>query len=198
MTFYETGLGACGKTNSDSDFIVALNSPQYGSGGHCFDTITISYGGKSTQAQIVDECPGCPEGGLDLSPGLFSFFASEDAGVIYGSWNFGGAAQKPSPTPTPTPTPKPSPTPKTTSTPPPPSTSEKKTTTSSSATPSSSSSSSSASSSSSSSSASSAAVVSSFASSSASATPSPSVNPAAGLDSLNDAFLGMVILAASQ
>lgn len=35
------------------------------------------------------QCPGCPApDGLDLSPGLFSFFASQDAGVIYGDWHF--------------------------------------------------------------------------------------------------------------
>jgi hypothetical protein len=31
-TYYATGLGACGGTNTDSDMIVALNAPQYGSG----------------------------------------------------------------------------------------------------------------------------------------------------------------------
>ena len=31
---------------------------------------------------------GCPWGGLDFSRGLFNFFASESAGVIYGSWWF--------------------------------------------------------------------------------------------------------------
>lgn len=31
-TFYYTGLGACGLNSQDSDFMVALNSAQYGSG----------------------------------------------------------------------------------------------------------------------------------------------------------------------
>ncbi|EKM83012.1 hypothetical protein AGABI1DRAFT_111543 [Agaricus bisporus var. burnettii JB137-S8] len=91
-TFYDVGLGACGKTNVPSDFIVALNSPQFGGGypgPHCFQTITMKYGGKTAKAQIMDQCPGCPYGGLDLSRGLFDFFASEDLGVIYGSWSFG-------------------------------------------------------------------------------------------------------------
>ncbi|KAH8120367.1 hypothetical protein DFH11DRAFT_1685688 [Phellopilus nigrolimitatus] len=92
FTNYATGQGACGGTNSDSDFVSAhvLNAPiQYGGGQDCYKMITISYQGKSTQAQIVDECPGCPYGGLDMSPGLFAFFSSPDAGVIYGDWNFG-------------------------------------------------------------------------------------------------------------
>lgn len=31
-TYYATGLGACGDWNNDGDFIVALNSAQYGGG----------------------------------------------------------------------------------------------------------------------------------------------------------------------
>lgn len=92
--------------------------------------ITITAKGKSTQAQIVDECPGCPYGGLDFSPGLFQYFASEDEGVITGSWVFGSGDPPPAPTttwkPEPTTTWKPEPTttwkpePTTTWTPPPP------------------------------------------------------------------------------
>ncbi|KAF9452250.1 hypothetical protein P691DRAFT_805135 [Macrolepiota fuliginosa MF-IS2] len=103
-TFYDVGLGSCGKTNVPSDFIVALNSAQFDGPGykpHCWETITMTYNGKTTQAQITDRCPGCPFGGLDLSRGLFDFFASEDAGVIYGSWSFAGEGD-PSPAPKPT------------------------------------------------------------------------------------------------
>lgn len=35
------------------------------------------------------QCPGCPFGGLDLSQGLFDYFAPESAGVIYGHWEYG-------------------------------------------------------------------------------------------------------------
>ncbi|EJC98556.1 uncharacterized protein FOMMEDRAFT_161371 [Fomitiporia mediterranea MF3/22] len=91
FTFYDVGLGACGKTSKPSDFIVALNSQQFGSGypgPNCFKEITISYGGKTHDATIMDECPGCPYGGLDFSRGLFDFFASEDKGVLTGEWSF--------------------------------------------------------------------------------------------------------------
>ncbi|KAH7924557.1 hypothetical protein BV22DRAFT_1012964 [Leucogyrophana mollusca] len=91
FTFYDVGLGACGKNNVASDFIVALNVHQYGGGypgPQCFKSITISYGGKTAQATIMDECMGCPYGGLDFSRGLFDYFSSESAGVIYGSWWF--------------------------------------------------------------------------------------------------------------
>ncbi|GLB35356.1 hypothetical protein LshimejAT787_0209210 [Lyophyllum shimeji] len=105
-TFYDVGMGACGKYNVESDFIVALNSAQYGGGypgPNCFKTITMTYNGKTTNAVIMDECPGCPYGGLDLSRGLFKFFAPESEGVLYGTWSFSdGGAPPPPPPPKPT------------------------------------------------------------------------------------------------
>ncbi|GJE86994.1 hypothetical protein PsYK624_030770 [Phanerochaete sordida] len=124
FTFYDVGLGSCGKNNVASDFIVALNTPQYGDGypgPNCFKTITITVGSKSTQATIMDECPGCPYAGLDMSRGLFDFFADESVGVLYGTWSFDDGAPAPPattpPPPPPTTTPPPPP-PKTTWTPP--------------------------------------------------------------------------------
>jgi hypothetical protein len=62
----------------ESDFIVALNTPQYGGGypgPNCFKSITISYGGKTAQAKIMDQCPSCGYGDLDLSRSLFNYFS---------------------------------------------------------------------------------------------------------------------------
>lgn len=87
MTYYDTevGLGACGAWHSNSEFTVALNTAQFGSSypsQYCGQTVTISYGGKTTQASIQDACPSCPYGGLDLSEGLFSFFAVSLSSVV--------------------------------------------------------------------------------------------------------------------
>ncbi|KAH9839803.1 plant expansin [Rhodofomes roseus] len=91
FTYYIDGLGSCGQTNVASDFIVALDADLYDRGSHCFQTITISYGGKTAQATIMDRCPGCPTGGLDLSEGLFSYFTNGDLGSppLYGEWWYG-------------------------------------------------------------------------------------------------------------
>jgi len=107
LTFYNAGMGACGKTNSASDYIVALNHEQYGNGEYCFKTITITVGRKTVQATIVDECMGCPYGALDLSRGLFDDLGSESTGVLSGSWEFGsggdgGSDSSSSSTPKPT------------------------------------------------------------------------------------------------
>ncbi|OCF44097.1 hypothetical protein I317_02050 [Kwoniella heveanensis CBS 569] len=91
-TFYYTGLGACGQNSQDSDFMVALNSAQYGSGypgPQCFKSITVQANGKTVGGvTILDECPTCGYGSLDLSPGLFQQFASFDAGVVSITWWF--------------------------------------------------------------------------------------------------------------
>jgi len=99
-TYFADGLGACGITNSPSDFIVALNTPQYGGGSpgpECFLMITITdlNTGKSTVAQITDECPGCGYGSLDMSEGLFSFFEDISVGVFPISWYYNDAAPAP-------------------------------------------------------------------------------------------------------
>ncbi|KAG6372017.1 hypothetical protein JVT61DRAFT_8717 [Boletus reticuloceps] len=110
LTYYDVGLGACGIWNKPGDFIVALNVEQFGPGfpgEYCFKTITIWINGARATATITDkvrsvlalitcsflstfetQCEGCPWGGLDLSRGLFDYFAPEAQGVIYASWWF--------------------------------------------------------------------------------------------------------------
>ncbi|EIW74617.1 plant expansin [Coniophora puteana RWD-64-598 SS2] len=81
MTWFDVGLGACGQISTPDQHI-------YGTGKFCGREITISSGGKNTTAIVVDSCPGCPQYGLDLSVGLFGFFAPTSDGVIYGDWHF--------------------------------------------------------------------------------------------------------------
>jgi len=109
-TYYAVGLGACGQYNVPSDFIVALNQPQFETGGYpstqCFRGITINYNGKSAHATVMDECPsgGCSYGDLDMSEGLFTFFEPTSTGVFYMDWSFdgdnsGGGNNNPQPQP---------------------------------------------------------------------------------------------------
>lgn len=156
-SWYDTqtgNAGSCGRMLRNTEFVVAMNVPQY-KAGNCFKSITLSWKGKQTRAQIVDMCPGCPYGGLDLSPSLFQFFSGLGTGIIWdGEWWFdgeGGAAPPPPPpkptttkttsrwTPPPTPTPTPTSTrtrtrTRTTSTPSPTSTKEPEPTTTSTST----------------------------------------------------------------
>ncbi|KAJ6509568.1 RlpA-like double-psi beta-barrel-protein domain-containing protein-containing protein [Mycena vitilis] len=88
FTFYDAGLGACGGINRNSDFVVAMNIPQWDGGADCYKEITITYKGKTAKAQVVDRCGHCAYGGLDLSRGLFDFFEDETVGVIHGDWSY--------------------------------------------------------------------------------------------------------------
>ncbi|WVF69107.1 hypothetical protein IAT40_003881 [Kwoniella sp. CBS 6097] len=90
-TYYDAGLGACGWTNSNSDYVVAVNSAQFDQ-GNCGKQIWIYNGatGKTVSAQAADECPTCNYGDLDLSQGLFGALTNDnyDLGVFDMTWGF--------------------------------------------------------------------------------------------------------------
>jgi expansin (peptidoglycan-binding protein) len=96
-TFYNAGdsIGNCGWQSSGSEFVVALNTPQYGSTSdvsqYCGQTVTITYQGNTQQAKVVDSCPTCPYGGLDMSTSLFSALTDGDMGLgeMQVQWSFG-------------------------------------------------------------------------------------------------------------
>ncbi|KII88439.1 hypothetical protein PLICRDRAFT_140676 [Plicaturopsis crispa FD-325 SS-3] len=85
-TWFNVGLGNCGKTNKDSDWIVALPTSDYASGSHCDHKIKIKANGKTATALVRDSCPSCEAGDLDMSPSLFKHFASLDDGVVAVRW----------------------------------------------------------------------------------------------------------------
>jgi len=84
-TWYEPGLGSCGKTNSRADAVVAL-STNFGK-QYCGKSISISYGGKTTNAVVEDSCPSCGNGDVDMSPAVFDKLASLDVGKIQMKWS---------------------------------------------------------------------------------------------------------------
>ncbi|KII95727.1 hypothetical protein PLICRDRAFT_170337 [Plicaturopsis crispa FD-325 SS-3] len=87
-TWFEVGLGNCGKTSVDSDHIVALATSKYASGAHCNKKVTIKANGVTKTATVMDSCPSCASGDLDMSPSLFKEFASLDVGVLDITWSF--------------------------------------------------------------------------------------------------------------
>ncbi|KAI9227587.1 MAG: RlpA-like double-psi beta-barrel-protein domain-containing protein-containing protein [Piptocephalis tieghemiana] len=91
-TFYELGLGACGSTNSEPELVAALNADQYaqafGKGPNCNRQARITAGGKFVTVRIVDKCPTCSHGDLDLSKAAFSRLSSLDAGRVNIAWSW--------------------------------------------------------------------------------------------------------------
>ncbi|KAI0071194.1 hypothetical protein K474DRAFT_1669265 [Panus rudis PR-1116 ss-1] len=94
-TFFTPSVGACGHTNTEDDFIVAIASNvfQKALGGEknpnnnpiCNKKLTAKFKGKSVSVTIVDECPGCGTDGLDLSPAAFKKLADLSVGVLEGT-----------------------------------------------------------------------------------------------------------------
>ncbi|KAG2118444.1 RlpA-like double-psi beta-barrel-protein domain-containing protein-containing protein [Suillus clintonianus] len=96
-TFYATGLGACGITNNDSQYIAAVSHllfdayPGYdgvnpNTNPVCNKQVTAHYGGKSVQVTITDRCTGCALQDLDFSPSAFTQLADESLGRIDITW----------------------------------------------------------------------------------------------------------------
>jgi hypothetical protein len=94
-TFYATGLGACGITNTDADFIAAVSHllfdtfPGYNGVNPndnpvCNRKVTATYQGKSVTVAITDRCTGCNTTSLDFSPAAFDELADPSIGRIFG------------------------------------------------------------------------------------------------------------------
>ncbi|GAA5922748.1 RlpA-like double-psi beta-barrel domain-containing protein [Sporobolomyces koalae] len=83
--------GSCGKWSNDNTLLVALNSPQVrASGNKCGSWVVVknNANGKTVKAQVLDECPGCGWGSLDLSLGAFKALGNLDSGVLPISWSW--------------------------------------------------------------------------------------------------------------
>lgn len=95
-TFYEVGLGACGKVNNDNQFIVALNHDMFdpspgnnpNKNKNCGRKMKVSYKKKSVTVTVVDRCGGCKKGDVDLSPHAFSKLADPSVGRMRVKWKF--------------------------------------------------------------------------------------------------------------
>jgi len=99
-TFYATGLGACGITNKDTDFIAAASEkffdvfPGYNGANPnnnplCGRKVSVTYGGKTMTVAITDRCTACAYGALDFSPAAFNTIADPATGRIHDiSWHF--------------------------------------------------------------------------------------------------------------
>lgn len=95
-TFYTPEADACGTTSSESDLVAALNAPQFGddvesdNNPNCGRRAYIRRGSKSVTVRIVDECPECKYGDLDLSPAAFNKLGDPDEGRFTIQWNWVG------------------------------------------------------------------------------------------------------------
>lgn len=94
ITYYDTGLGACGWTNDGkTENVFALAHEMMGtqSNGNpfCGRQAEISLNGKTVVGKLVDKCGGCEGQSIDLSHSLFDALAPESKGRISDvTWHF--------------------------------------------------------------------------------------------------------------
>ncbi|CAO3662932.1 unnamed protein product [Rhizopus stolonifer] len=93
-TYYTPGLGSCGIDNSESEMVAALNAPQMNNPANpnknplCGKYINVHGPKGSVKVKIVDTCPPCKKGDVDLSVGAFKYVGSYEAGRIPISWSW--------------------------------------------------------------------------------------------------------------
>jgi len=98
-TFFDVGLGACGKTSANTDYMVAIGWQLFDSFSNgdpnpnhnpvCGRQIRATFGGKSVTVVVLDRCGGCQPDDLDFSPSAFDQLANPDAGRLHNvQWQF--------------------------------------------------------------------------------------------------------------
>lgn len=85
--YYYSSGGACGLDPPADLLVAAINDEQYSS-ENCGRCALVS-GPKGTVTVVVlDKCPGCDSGDLDLSEQAFEKIASTSAGRVAITWSF--------------------------------------------------------------------------------------------------------------
>ncbi|KAL8369684.1 hypothetical protein RB595_000156 [Gaeumannomyces hyphopodioides] len=96
FTYFNPAVGACGFSNSDGDFIVAISAALYDAAGTgdpnknplCGRSIVARHGGKEVRVTVADRCVGCATYDLDLSVAAYNAIADPNAGRVKGSWDW--------------------------------------------------------------------------------------------------------------
>lgn len=83
-TFYDAdGSGNCGFDKSPNDMdVVALNFPEYANSAACGSCIRVKGPSGEVTVRVVDSCPGCNAGHLDLSEQAFQKIAPLEKGRV--------------------------------------------------------------------------------------------------------------------
>lgn len=88
-TYYDaTGAGNCSFDATPNDLMVAaMNAVDYGTADWCGACVEVQGPNGSAVVRIVDQCPECAKGALDLSPQAFAMLSPLEAGRIPITWH---------------------------------------------------------------------------------------------------------------
>lgn len=98
--YYQMGAyGSCGSISADTDYIAALSAKLQGTNkAQCGKCILVTGPkGNSIKVRVVDTCPECATGAIDLSTSAFGALADMGAGRISVSWDFVDCSSSASP-----------------------------------------------------------------------------------------------------
>ncbi|MDC0684408.1 expansin EXLX1 family cellulose-binding protein [Sorangium atrum] len=90
-TFYDpsVGVGACGFEVPGADaYVAALNPDQFAEGAACGRCIEVHGPDGSVVVRVIDLCPSCASGSVDLGQGPFREIADPDQGRVPITWDF--------------------------------------------------------------------------------------------------------------
>jgi expansin len=85
---FANGAGACCFDSTPDDLMVgAMNQPDYAGSYVCGSCVEITGPKGIIDIRVVDECPECPAGNIDLSPSAFAKIADLQAGRVPIAWH---------------------------------------------------------------------------------------------------------------
>jgi expansin (peptidoglycan-binding protein) len=87
-TFYSaTGAGNCSFDATPNDLdVAAMDAPEYAGSAVCGECVAVTGPKGSVTVRVVDKCPECEKGHLDLSAQAFAKIADPVAGRVPISW----------------------------------------------------------------------------------------------------------------
>lgn len=88
-TYYDAdGTGNCSFDASPNDLMVAaINGADYATAAWCGACLEVTGPTGKVTVRVVDQCPGCAKGDLDLSPEAFQLLSPLSAGRIPITWH---------------------------------------------------------------------------------------------------------------
>ena len=90
-TYYDfaDGSGNCGFPATPNDLMVgAMNHTDYADSAVCGACVQLTGPNATITVRVVDQCPECPQGDIDLSPSAFSQIADLSAGRVSIAWQY--------------------------------------------------------------------------------------------------------------
>ena len=86
---FADGSGNCGFPATPDDLMVgAMNHDDYAASAVCGACVALAGPSGAVTVRIVDQCPECPRGNIDLSPEAFAEIADLSAGRVPISWSY--------------------------------------------------------------------------------------------------------------